>query len=105
MNGYKLKLLEEYKVQKKWKGWNKTHGVYEITFFRTHLKEYHNGTYTLYDCSGNNPLELDRSISNLLAAVEHGNVSFSNGYVTMIGEFQKYGSQVFFKVMDKAYEN
>lgn len=109
MSGYKLNLLKEYKVQKKWKNWNKAHGVYELTFFLAHLKEFYDGTYTLYDNSGNNPIELDRSISNLLTAIDKGNVSFSNGYVTMIGEFQKYGSQVFFvpinKELSKVYEN
>jgi hypothetical protein len=30
MNGYNLRLLETYKVQKKWKNWNKIHGVYEL---------------------------------------------------------------------------
>ena len=48
MNGYNLRLLETYKVQKKWKNWNKVHGVYELSFAVGDIREYRNCEYTIY---------------------------------------------------------
>lgn len=82
MNGYNLRLLETYKVQKKWKNWNKVHGVYELSFAVGDIREYRNGEYTVYDSNGNNPIELCRSIKTILLASMNSNISFSNGCVT-----------------------
>ncbi|ADB81735.1 hypothetical protein CC31p239 [Enterobacter phage CC31] len=105
MNGYNLRLLETYKTQKKWKNWNKVHGVYELSFAVGDIREYRNGEYTIYDGTGNNPIELCRSMKSVLLASMNGNVSFSNGCVTMIGDFFKSGSQVFFNPLEEQYEN
>lgn len=106
MKGYNLRLLETYKTQKKWKNWNKVHGVYELSFAVEEIREYSfSSGYIIYDCAGNNPIELSRSMKSVLSSMMNGNVSFSNGCVTMIGDFFKSGSQVFFKPLEERYEN
>ncbi|QQG32228.1 hypothetical protein CkP1_0253 [Citrobacter phage CkP1] len=106
MNGYNLRLLEAYKTQKKWKNWNSVHGVYELSFKIEDLRENsYRGDYVIYDNTGNNPIEITRSIRSLLKSTANGNVSFSNGRVTIIGDFSKVGSQVFFNPLETSYEN
>lgn len=105
MTEYKLQLLEEYSVQKKWKKWSKPHGVYCLSFRLSAMRNFRTNEFTLYDGRGNNPIELTRSIGDIMTAASVGNVRFTQSCVTMIGEFVKIGSQVIFKPLVEPYEN
>lgn len=97
---YNVIILEEFKKQPKWKGPQFAKGIYALRIRIDEIKTAYAGKDPDY-CHGHGVFaqfttHLKRGTRPWIQAASIGNITFDDPYVTIIGQFEKNGSDIFF---------
>lgn len=102
-----LVLLVPDSVQKTWKNYTRTHGVYSLTFGPDEIGEYCDNTCYIrdvYSTNGNkNNIQLRMSMKKLLMSMMIGNTTVDSKSIRIIGRFVKIGKVVLFEPLEEQF--
>ena len=96
MRSFDLVLLQRDEVQKKWKNYTREHGIYALTFDPSQCYSW--SQISLWNGrTHQDNVKIKDSTSVLCKAVAKGNlIRNSDGFITIIGRFEKNGEKVTF---------
>ncbi|BAQ23204.1 conserved hypothetical protein [Edwardsiella phage PEi26] len=98
---YQAYLIEKFQAQPKWKGPQFDKGIYALRIrideirnsYQSKDPEYMTGEFGPFKQFTTN---LKRNTRSWLKAASIGNITFEGDFVTMIGQFEKNGSDFYF---------
>ncbi|WKV23577.1 hypothetical protein SEA1_gp0229 [Salmonella phage SEA1] len=91
---YKITLLEEDKVQKKWARFTIPHGVYLLEFGIDSISSWSDSHSLSTGKVGR--IELCREMKTMFRSISVGQTRFNGTRCSMVGRFRKSGSVLFF---------
>lgn len=99
-----LVLLVPDSVQKNWKNYTRTHGIYSLTFGPDEIKEYYDNICYISGINGQREdIQLRMSMKKLLMSMMTGNTTTDSKSVRMVGRFVKIGKSVLFEPLEEQF--
>lgn len=99
-----LVLLVADDVQKTWKNYTRTHGVYSLTFDASEIGEYYDSTCYIKNVNGPSvDVQIRMSIKKLMCSMMIGNTTTDGKSIRMVGRFVKIGKSVLFEPLEEQF--
>ncbi|AWD90398.1 hypothetical protein KNT87_gp171 [Erwinia phage Cronus] len=100
-----LTLLKADDVQKKWKNYNRVHGVYSLVFSVNEIYEFSRSDiiYINNVAGANGDVQLRYGIEALFKAMFIGNLALDGKSIRLLGRFVKVGQVVLFEPLTEQF--
>lgn len=99
-----LVLLVPDSVQKNWKNYTRTHGVYSLTFGPDEIGEYYDNTCYIKNINGKpEDVQLRMSLKKIFMSMLIGNTTSDRKSIRINGRFVKIGKSVLFEPLEEQF--
>lgn len=98
-----LVLLKADDVQKKWKGYTRTHGVYALTFGINEIYDAGDFFYVTKVKEEPRDIQIRYGLGALFKALALHNLQLDGKTIRLLGKFVKIGSTVFFEPLTEQF--